>query len=95
LPAFFVEIGHGIAAPYAGIVLGELGVEVIKVSPAIRNSIPSVVMDDGTLSPVLNSPIVSPINAHAPNLFGRRSAGTKTGAYRHLRWGGEIDFARL
>ena len=40
------EIGHSIAAPHAGMVLGELGAEVIKVSPAIRNSIPSVVLND-------------------------------------------------
>ena len=26
-----VEIGHSIAAPYAGMILGELGAEVIKV----------------------------------------------------------------
>lgn len=75
-----VEIGHSIAAPYAGMVLGELGAEVIKVSPAIRNSTPSVVLNDGTLSPVVISPIASPINAHAPNLFGSRYEGTKTGA---------------
>jgi CoA-transferase family III len=60
-----VDIDHSIAAPYAGMVLGELGAEVIKVSPAIRNSIPSVVLNDGTLSPVVISPIASPINAHA------------------------------
>ena len=26
-----IEIGHSIAAPYAGMILGELGAEVIKV----------------------------------------------------------------
>jgi len=26
-----IEIGHGVAAPYAGMILGELGAEVIKV----------------------------------------------------------------
>ena len=26
-----VEIGHSIAAPYAGMILGELGAEVVKV----------------------------------------------------------------
>ena len=33
-----VEIGHSVAAPYAGIILGELGAEVIKVKPQRRRS---------------------------------------------------------
>jgi hypothetical protein len=75
LPAFFVEIGHSIAAPYAGMVLGELGAEVIKVSPAIGNSIPSVVMDDRTLSPVVIGPIANPINAHTESAHNCRDHG--------------------
>jgi hypothetical protein len=75
LPASFVEIGHTIAAPYAGMVLGELGAEVIKVSPAIGNSIPSVVMDDGTLSPVVIGPIANPIKAHAASAHNCRDHG--------------------
>jgi CoA-transferase family III len=75
LPASFVEIGHSIAAPYAGMILSELGAEVIKVSPAIGNSIPSVAMDDGTLSPVVIGPIANPINAHAASAHNCRDHG--------------------
>ena len=42
-------------------VLGELGAEVIKVSPAIRNRTPGVATNDGTPSPVVISSIASPI----------------------------------
>jgi hypothetical protein len=70
-----VEIGHSIGAPYAGMVLGELGAEVIKVSPPIGNSIPSIVMDDGTLSPVVIGPIANPINAHAASAHNCRDHG--------------------
>jgi CoA-transferase family III len=73
-----VEIGHSISAPYAGMVLGGLGGEVIKVSPAIRNSIPSVVMNDGTLSPVVIGPIANPINAHAAGAHNCRDHGQPT-----------------
>ena len=51
-----VEVDHSIAAPHAVMVLGELGAEVIRVSPVIRNSIPSAVMNDGTLSPRCDQP---------------------------------------
>ena len=51
-----VEVDHSIAAPYAVMVLGELGAEVIRVSPVIRNSIASAVMNDGTLSPRCDQP---------------------------------------
>ncbi len=33
------------------------------MSPVIRNNIPSVVMNDGTLSPMVMSPIIKPISA--------------------------------
>ena len=56
------------------------GLVVVEIGYSIRNSIPSVVLNDGTLSPVVISPIASPIRAHAPNLFGRRCERTKTGA---------------
>ena len=37
--------------------------EIVRVTPVIRNSMPSVVMNDGTLSPIVISPIASPISA--------------------------------
>jgi hypothetical protein len=48
---------------------------VIKVSPAIGNSIPSVAMDDGALSPVVIGPIANPINAHAASAHNCRDHG--------------------
>jgi crotonobetainyl-CoA:carnitine CoA-transferase CaiB-like acyl-CoA transferase len=51
-----VEVDHSIAAPYAVMVLGELGAEVIRVSPVIRNSTASAMMNDGTLSPGCDQP---------------------------------------
>jgi hypothetical protein len=74
-PISWTAVGNSIAAPYAGMVLGELGAEVIKVSPAIGNSIPSVAMDDGTLSPVVIRPIANPINAHAASAANCRDHG--------------------
>jgi len=56
------------------------GLVVVEIGYSIRNRIPSVVLNDGTLSPVVISPIASPISARAPNLFGRRCERTKTGA---------------
>jgi crotonobetainyl-CoA:carnitine CoA-transferase CaiB-like acyl-CoA transferase len=32
-----IELGHSIAAPYAGLVLAGLGAEVIKVEPASKS----------------------------------------------------------
>ncbi len=38
--------------------------EIVSVTPVIRNSIPKVVMKDGTLSLMVMSPIAQPISAH-------------------------------
>ncbi len=39
--------------------------EMVSVTPVIRNSIPSVVMKEGTLRRMVMSPIIRPIRAHA------------------------------
>ena len=54
--------------------------EIVKVTPVIRNSMPSVVMNDGTLSPIVISPITRPISAQAAS--AARIAAAPAGRHR-------------